>query len=174
MDIQTTKFQELWKDFIDSFKGNLITESRNQEITFAIAKMALREAVSTWTSEYTINGRWLYKLLKSEPAKGELVKEILTKDIRLSEVGGAGSKSDSMKYFIPLAAGAIGYGIAHLAKFATVGTACATLVPMAVAYPVTVKYLSDRKDKYTESMINAYVGQLNKYRESIMSALLAQ
>jgi len=174
MDILTTKFQELWQDFVSSFKGNLITESRKQTLTFAIAKMALGEAVSTWTSEYTINGRWLYKLMQEEPAKGELVKEIFTKDIILTEVKPTGAKSDSLKYLVPIGAGAVGYGVAHLAELATIGTACATLVPMAVAYPITTKYLSNQKEKEEENVIKSYVSQLNKYKESIISALLAQ
>jgi len=174
MDILTTKFQELWQDFVSSFKGNLISESRKQKISFAIANMALGEAVSTWTSEYTINGRWLYKLMQDEPAKGELVKEIFTKDIALTEVKPSGAKSDSLKYLVPIGAGAVGYGVAHLAELATIGTACATLVPMAVAYPITTKYLSNQKEKEEKNVINSYVNQLNKYKESIMSALLAQ
>lgn len=174
MDILTTKFQELWQDFVSSFKGNLLTESRKQKISYAIAKMALSEAVSTWTSEYTINGRWLYKLMQDEPAKGELVKEIFTKDITLTEVKSTESKSDSLKYLVPIGAGAVGYGVAHLAELATIGTACATLAPMAVAYPLTKKYLSNKKEKEEENIISSYVNQLNKYKESILSALLAQ
>lgn len=174
MDILTTKFQELWQDFVSSFKGNLITESRKQKISFAIAKMALGEAVSTWTSEYTINGRWLYMLMQDEPAKGSLVKEIFTKDITLTEVKPTRSKSDSLKYLVPIGAGAVGYGVAYLAELAKIGTTCATLVPMAVAYPLTTKYLSNQKEKEDENIINSYVDQLNKYKESVISALLAQ
>ena len=174
MDTLTTKFQELWQDFVSSFKGNLMAESRKQKISFAIAKMALSEAVSTWTSEYTINGRWLYKLMQDEPAKGELVKEIFIKDITLTEVKSTGTKSDSLKYLVPIGAGAVGYGIAHLAKLATVGTACSTFIPMAVAYPITTKYLSNQKEREEENIINTYVNQLNKYKESIISALLVR
>lgn len=173
MDILTIKFQELWDDFVSSFKGNLITESSKQGLSFAIAKLSLSEAVSTWSSEYTINGRWLYKLIQEEPEKGKLVKEILTKDISLTEVKSESSNSDSLKYIIPVGAGAIGYGVAHMAGLATLGTACVTLIPMAVAYPLTTTHLSNRKDKEKERIINGYVNQLNKYKEAVMSALLA-
>jgi len=173
MDILTIKFQELWDDFVSSFKGRLITESSKQELSFAIAKLSLAEVVSTWSSEYTINGRWLYKLIQEEPEKGKLVKEILTRDISLMEVKSAYSNSDRIKYIIPLGAGAIGYGVAHLAELATLGTACATLIPMAVAYPLATTHLSNKKNQQKESVINSYVNQLNKYKEAVISALLA-
>ncbi len=174
MDTLTTKFKELWQDFVSSFKGNLLTESRKQDISFALVKLALSEAVSTWASEYTINGRWLYKLIQDDPSKGNLVKEILTKDIVLTEEKSNDTKSDSLKYIVPVGAGAIGYGVAHALELATLGTACATLAPMVIAYPITTKYLSNKKEKTQDNLINAYVDQLNKFKESILSALLAQ
>lgn len=174
MDTLTTKFQELWQDFVSSFKGNLINEARKHNISFAFAKLALGEAVSTWMSEYTINGRWLYKLIQEEPAKGNLVKEIITHDISLTEVDSSKSNSDSLKLIIPLGAGAIGYGIAHLANLGLIATACATLAPMAAAYPITTKFLENQQQKAKQDTINSYVDQLGKYKESIISALLAQ
>lgn len=173
MDTITSKFQELWRDFISSFKGNLITESRKQAIQFPMVKMALSEAVSTWTSEYTINGRWLYKLIQEYPEKGSLVKEIITKDIVLEEIKSKGTNSDSLKYIIPLGAGAVGYGIAHWAELATIGTASAILAPMAIAYPIAKKYISNQNVKAQDNLIDGYVNQLNKYKESILSTLLA-
>ena len=104
MDILTIKFQELWDNFVSSFKGILITESSKQGLSFAIVKLSLSESVLTWSSEYTINGRWLYKLIQEEPEKGALVKEILTKDISLTEVKSESSNSDSLKYVIPVGA----------------------------------------------------------------------
>lgn len=172
MDTQTIKFQELWDDFVSSFKGLLITESQKQEISFAIAKLSLIEVVSTWSSEYTVNGRWLRKLIQEEPEKGKLVQEILTKDISLTEIKLEQSRSNGLKYIIPLGAGAIGCGIAYMTKLATIGTACATLIPIAVAYPLTTAYLLNRKDIEKERIINNYVSQLNKYKESVISILL--
>lgn len=173
MDTLTTKFQELWQDFISSFKGKLITESHKYTIRFPMVKMALSEAVSTWTSEYTINGRWLYKLIQEYPEKGCLVKEIITKDIVLEEIKSKGTNSDSLKYIVPLGAGAVGYGIAHWAELATIGTACATLAPMAIAYPIVKIFISNQNEKAQDNLINGYVNQLNKYKESILSTLLA-
>ncbi len=172
MEIQTIKFQELWDDFVSSFKGLLITESSKQELSFAIAKLSLTEVVSTWSSEYTINGRWLYKLIQEEPEKGKLVKEILTKDISLTEVKLEYSSPDSLKYIIPLGVGVIGYGVAHIAELATLGTVCTTLIPIAIAYPLTTTHLSNKKDKQNERIISDYVNQLNKYRDAVISTLL--
>lgn len=173
MDIQTNKFQELWNDFIASFKGSLMMEAKKQRISFPIAKMALSEAVSTWLSEYTINGRWLYKLLAEEPAKGDLVKEIITKDITLTEVKTEDAGSENLKYLVPAGAGIAGYLVSYFANFATLATILTTIAPMAVAYPLTKNYLSERAVKGDDKAIEAYVAQLNKYKESILSALMA-
>lgn len=172
MEVITIKFQELWDDFVSSFKGKLLTESAGQGISFVAAKLSLSDAVLTWTSEYTINGRWLYNLIKEEPEKGKLVKEIITKDISITEVKSECSNSDKMKYMIPLGAGVVGYGVAYSIGLATIGTVCATLLPMIVAYPVTATHLSNRRAKEEEKIINDYVNQLNKYKEAVMSALI--
>lgn len=173
MEVLTVKFQELWNDFISSFKGSLITESNKQELSLGIVKIILSDAVSTWSSEYTINGRWLCKLIQDEPEKGKLVKEIITKDISLSEVKPEFSNPENLKYLIPIGAGAIGYGAAYISGLATVGTACSTIIPIAVAYPLTITHISNKKNKEKERIINSYVNQLNKYKEAVMSALLA-
>ena len=173
MEVLTIKFQELWDDFISSFKGNLIIESKKQDISFPLVKLTLTEAISTWLSEYTINGRWLYKLTQDDPEKGKLVKEIIIKDISLVEIKSNGPDSSSAKYLAPIGAGALGYGAAKLLGLATVGTACATVIPMIVAYPVAAQYISGKKDANQEQMINGYVNQLEKYKKSIISVLLA-
>lgn len=174
MEVLTVKFQELWNDFISSFKGSLITEANKQELSLGLVKIILSDAVSTWSSEYTINGRWLYKLMQDEPEKGKLVKEIITKDISLSEVKPESTNPENLKYIIPIGAGAIGYGAAYMAGLATVGTACSTLIPMAVAYPLAKTHISNKKSKEKERMINSYVDQLNKYKEAVISALMAE
>ena len=173
MEVLTVKFQELWSDFISSFKGRLITESNKQELSIGLVKIILSDAVSTWSSEYTINGRWLYKLMQEDPERGELVKEILTKDISITEVKSESSNYDSLKYIIPVGFGAIGYGVARIAGIATFGTVCATLIPMAVVYPLTIISFSNKRKIVNEEMINAYIKQLEKYKESIISVLCA-
>lgn len=174
MDIQTNKFKELWKDFVTGFKGNLITESKRQPITLVLARLALADALLSWTSEYTINGRWLNNLIKEEPEKGELVKEILTKDVTLTEVAVPGKKPAALGYAVPLGAGAVGYAAAHYAALGTVGTVCATAIPAIVAYPLMKSYLDKSNQAETTGVIDGYVRQLDKYREAVLSALLAQ
>lgn len=172
MNILTIGFQELWNDFILSFKGILITESRKQDISFTFVKLSLSDVISTWFSEYTINGRWLYGLIQDEPDKGLLVKEILQKDINLVEIK-HNNIHNSVKYLIPIGAGAVGYGVAQAAHLNLWGTLCASLIPMAIAYPMTARIFSNKREQVQEKVINDYISQLEKYKESIMSVLLA-
>lgn len=174
MEIATTKFQGLWNDFVSSFKGSLIMESRKQNVNYPLAKMLLNNCLLTWTSEYTVNGRWLYNLMRDEPEKGKLVKDIIKNDITLSPVNLTVSKSDCSRYIIPLGAGALGFGASYFAGLATPYVAGATIIPMAIAYPLTTRYLANKKEKAIDAIINAYVSQLEKYKQSIISALLAQ
>ncbi len=172
MDIQTTKFQEYWDDFVLSFQGLLITESKKQELSFSLVKQALSEVIITWCSEYTINGKWLYNLMQDEPEKGKLVKEIITKDITLYEVKNENSYFKTIQYVVPVGSGIIGYSIASSLAASTIATVCATLLPMLVTYPICKGHYIIRQNKQKDIIIEGYIRQLNKYKESIMSVLL--
>lgn len=174
MDIQTNKFKELWHDFVTGFKGNLIDESKKQPITLALASLSLSDALLSWTSEYTVNGRWLNNLIKEEPAKGNLVKEIITKDVALTEVRIPQSKPAALGYAIPAGAAALGYAAAQCASLGTLPTVCATAVPAVVAYPFVRSYLDKSRHAEITGVIDSYVGQLDKYKDAVLSALLAQ
>lgn len=169
----TDNFSSLWDSFITSFKGILLSESKNQTISLEVAQAALNEASSSWFSEYTINGRWLYKLRQDCPARGELIKEIIAKDMVLAPIESNSSPNPGLKYIASIGTGVVGYGISQLAHFSTLGTLCTTLIPMAAAYPITESMLNSKKERASLLLINAYVMQLSKYRESIISALIS-
>ena len=128
----------------------------------------------SWTSEYSVNGKWLDDLTKENQAKGDLVKEILMQDMDLKEIAVQGGSFDFLKYVAPVGAGAVGYGISKLLHFTTWGTACATLAPLLIALPVTNGWLSHQKENATMTLIDGYVAQLSKYKEAIMSVLMAE
>ena len=174
MDTVTNKFNQLWDDFVSSFKGNLIAQARKQTLSFAFVKLIFSEACLSWTSEYSVNGRWLDNLVKENPANGNLVKEILTQDMALKEIAVQGDSLDFLKYVAPVGAGAIGYGISKALHLATLGTACATLAPLLIAIPVTNGCLNSRKENATMRLIDGYVAQLSKYREAVVAALMAE
>ena len=116
----------------------------------------------------------LDNLVKENPAKGNLVKEILTQDMALKEIAVQGGSLDFLKYVAPVGAGAIGYGISKALHLATLGTACATLAPLLIAIPVTNGCLNSRKENATMRLIDGYVAQLSKCREAVVAALTAE
>ena len=61
MDTVTNKFNQLWNDFVSSFKGNLIAQARKQTLSFAFVKLIFSEACLSWTSG--ILGKWQVGLI---------------------------------------------------------------------------------------------------------------
>lgn len=173
MEIPVTRFRQLWADFVASFKGSLINDSKNSPLAFSIAKLALSESITTWLSEYTVNGRWLSKLIAENPEQGRLVKDIFTKDMSLTEVPAPETPSRSLNYLIPGAVAAAGYGLAACLKLGTIATACSTIIPAVISFPAINTYVAAKKRKNEQVLIEAYVSQLDKYYESILSILSA-
>ena len=50
MDIleTTQRFEQLWEQFIATFKGSLITEARKQHVNLTLAKILLKDAAKSW------------------------------------------------------------------------------------------------------------------------------
>ena len=69
MDIleTTQRFEQLWEQFIATFKGSLITEARKQHVNLTLAKILLKDAAESWTADYGVNGVWLKHLKQDEP-----------------------------------------------------------------------------------------------------------
>lgn len=70
MDTVTNKFNQLWDDFVSSFKGNLIAQARKQTLSFAFVKLIFSEACLSWTSEYSAKGGSLEEILRCGVAGG--------------------------------------------------------------------------------------------------------
>lgn len=172
MDI-IQQFEKLWGDFIASFKGRLLAQSEKQEISFPLAKLILQETVLCWSSDFTTNSKWLNELLKDQPQKGRLVKEILINDLKLSEVTAEKRNPNLTKIAVPFGSALAGFALAKILKWGLIGTAGLTLIPAAVSLPIVNSYLQEMKHISSEEIINKYVSQLDKYKASIISVLLS-
>ena len=172
MDIleTTQRFEQLWEQFIATFKGSLITEARKQHVNLTLAKILLKDAAETWTADYGVTGVWL-----QQPKKGELVEEILTHDLTLQDVKIAPPKpNNALKVAAPIGAGVAGLAVAKALSLGTVATATAGAVPAALALPIVNARMETAAAKRKQRIIDAYVQQLDKYKESIKSILLAE
>ncbi|RGN40159.1 hypothetical protein [Bacteroides oleiciplenus] len=171
-DIQ--QFEKLWDGFVTSFKGDLIGQSRKQTLTYPLVKLIFSDKVLTLTSEYGSFGRWLDEVIRNQPRKGKLIKELLTKDMVLTEERLNNEISSGMKYVAVGGAGALGFIAAKGMALGMLSTAVLTLAPMAIVYPVATSYISTHKEKNIYTLIDAYITQLDKYKKSISSVLLAE
>ena len=177
MDIleTTQRFEQLWEQFIATFKGSLITEARKQHVNLTLAKILLKDAAESWTADYGVNGVWLKHLKQDEPKKGELVEEILTHDLTLQDVKIAPPKpNNALKVAAPIGAGVAGLAVAKALSLGTVATATAVAVPAALALPIVNARMETAAAKRKQRIIDAYVQQIDKYKESIKSILLAE
>lgn len=168
------QFEKLWDGFVTSFKGDLIGQSRKQTLTYPLVKLIFSDKVLTLTSEYGSFGRWLDEVIRIQPRKGKLIKELLIKDMVLTEEKLNNEISSGLKYAAVGGAGTFGFIAAKSMALGIISTAVLTLAPMAIAYPVATSYISTRKEKSIYTLIDAYITQLDKYKNSISSVLLAE
>lgn len=170
---QLDKFKELWNDFASGFRGKLISESSRGTLKYSDVKLDLAEAAESWNSEYSIPGRWLYKLIADDPKRGELVRDILTNDLTVSEVAANGHNVEWVNVAAPAGLGAVGYTVAAIAHWGTVATLCSTIIPAVVAFPVAKAFTSAHNNKANDRLVEAYMEQLDKCRDAVEAALKA-
>lgn len=168
------QFEELWGNFVLSFKGELITQSKQLTLSFPLVKLIFTDKVLSLTSEYNMFGRWLGQLTQENPIKGALIKDILTKDMTLTEETMTKEIPLVSKYVVTGSAGAVGYIAAKVLDMGMLGSAILTIAPMVVSYPAVSTYISARKRKDVDDLIDAYVAQLEKYKKSVCSVLLTE
>ena len=172
--IEINKFEKVWENFLNSFRGSLITQSRKQSLSYPLVKLLFQEASLTWTSGYGINCTWLDQLMNEYPEKGMIVKEILTKDMGIVELPVASyDNNNTIKLMASVGTGAIGYVISSFMGLGMVGVAASTILPAAIAIPIAQSQLSNAKSRNVNKTIDLYINQLEKYKNSIESVLLA-
>ena len=174
MENDYNTFGKLWDDFIASYKGKLIHDSNIQGLSFSLAKLLLEESCLGWVSGHEMNAHWLDKLCKESPRKAELIKEIITKDIALTEIPNNGDLNNTYKYVVPACAGIAGYALAKFLAFGILGTALATIIPACISHPIAKGRIAAKRDRKQQTDIDEYVRQLDRYKKAIEAVLLAE
>lgn len=171
MENHIERFNKLWNDdFITSFRGALIRESAKQSLSYSLVKLLLDEKKLQWTLDTEMCGRWLVNYEKEFPEKGGQIRNVLLNDMEVTEVQ-VSSAGNVVKYALPLAGGAVGYATSRVLELETLGTAAATILPIAVLYPATATYLSAKRKNKVLEQINAYVSQLDKFKRAVDAIL---
>ena len=164
-------FERNWTKFITRLKGQIITKSEKQELTYPLLKLLLSDAALSWDAKDEENGRWLMNYAASEPVKGQTIRGILTEDMQFTELQPKKVYSESLNYVVPVAGAAVGLGISSLLGANTLVKAISTIAPAAVLYP-SAKAIGDNLNKKGRSLLlEEYIAQLEKYRISVISVI---
>lgn len=168
-------FDRLWSEFIGTFKGAMRRKAKNGRLNYDEARTALAEVSLCWQNDLESEGRWVSTLSSEEPAKGRLVRKILTQDMHITAEDRAGGG-----FVVPAAAGVfgvgggvIGYGMANLLGMGTAGTIATTAVPLALGAVIGSNYTARRKNEALEATINGYASQLDSFYHAVVATLNA-
>lgn len=165
------KFESLWNDFVILIKGKLITTSNNQRLSTPLANLILSDAVSTWTSEYEINGKWLYGFSEREPQKADLIRDILMNDMKFGDIEMRKELSNGIYYIVPAIGAIAGLSISYLSGASKVIQAISTIAPAILLYPAVKKFGKQQAETNVHRFIEDIMQQLEKYHNSILSIL---
>ena len=165
------QFENLWEIFISKFKGSLTVDFKNQKISYPLLKIALNDAKSSWESRYDEAGVWMANLMEEHPEKGNLVRKILTEDMKFTEFPEKKPLPPYIGSAAGLAGGAAGYFIAQIFTNNWILKGVASAVPFAMIVGA-VKVMEKKSASACEQkMINDYIAQLDKYKNSVCSVL---
>lgn len=170
MSMDKENFERLWDKFYVALKGRIMKKAKNQELTYPLMKLILTDAKSDWETEYEECGRWLRKYMEENPAKGRIVCDILT-DMTFREVE---KKPDSLGMaglVAPLAGAALGFGISSLFGAGIVIKIVSAVVPAGLIFGTTKVIEPKMKDRSMQGLVEGYLSQLEKYKNSVLSVL---
>jgi hypothetical protein len=165
------KFESLWTNFLVLVKGKLINAANKQTLSPSLASLILADAAGSWASEYELNGRWLKKLNETDPQKGTLVSEVLLNDMKFTAVETKGELPLYYNYAIPVAGGLAGWGVSMLCGAGKLVQAASAVLPALLLYPAVNTLRKNLNSANHEKAIADYVGQLEKYKNSVLSIL---
>ena len=171
MNAEKEKFETLWGDFVTLIKGKLITISDKQILSTSVANLVLSEAVESWAIKSELNGHWLMKLEEKYPNKVKLIKEILFQDIKFNNVKTIKVLPNYSKTIVPAMGAVIGFVVGKYFELGITTLVCSTIVPVLILYPTVAMLQKKQIIQKIESQIEGYIGQLNKYKDSILSIL---
>ncbi len=133
----TSEFERYWENFLNRLGGALMNESKKQEITYSVASVILSDTLMAWSLSYDECGAWLMRLKSEDPIKGELVSQILTNDIKFTEIEPKKALPPSAKAIAPVCGAVLGFGISHALGAGAITQIISTVAPAALIYPAT-------------------------------------
>lgn len=165
------KFETLWSDFSTLVKGKLITTAQKQKLSTPLAKLILADAAGTWSDEYSMYGRWLLQLSQTEAAKAGLVKEVLLKDMNFTEIDEARVLADYYNYLVPSISACAGLAVSRILSLGLLADVALVVLPAVLSYPAVKRFRKSQEDAAIDKAVTSYMGQLEKYKNSVLAIL---
>lgn len=165
------KFESLWTDFITLVKGKLISAATKQNLSTSLANLILSEAAYSWSSEYEINGKWLSNLRNTNAKKAELVNEVLLTDMHFTDMKMKGELSIYYNYIIPIVGAFAGYAIGSYFDCGKIVLTASIIIPAVLLYWAVNIFRKRMNESNNEKLIEAYIQQLEKYKNSVAAIL---
>ncbi|MDE7159267.1 MAG: hypothetical protein K2O24_00265 [Muribaculaceae bacterium] len=169
------RFNHLWEDFRNTFKGELLSIASSSEgLTSTAAVNALREAKQTWGVPETMCGRWVKTLVEKYPEQGDRVSRILTEDLSIEPME---HPADSKETAIGagVAGGAVGaaagYFLPRVLGASTLLSATGGLIGAAAVALGAVHTVNSRKASPEQTLIEGYLTQLEHYHDRVVEVL---
>lgn len=164
-------FQKCWEKFKNQVQGQMMMQAKKDMFTFASLNLILKSSVDFWDSRYSEGGRWLDGLEKEHPEQAGLIRNILLNDMKFTEASTEESKGGVLKYVVPAGTAVAGFAMSKAAGFNKTIQALCTVAPAVASYPITNNIMNTMEDNRKMEKIQAYIGQLDKYKQSIESIL---
>lgn len=164
-------FQACWTKFSTRLKGEMMMQAKNKTFTYPVLNLLLAESTGFWDSQYSEGGRWLKQYEKEEPGKADMIRDILVKDMKFTEVPEAASRNDFLKYALPAGSAVAGFAISRIFSASKLIQAICTIATAAAAYPIAGNILDKSQNNKRQELIQAYMSQLDKYKISVESIM---
>lgn len=166
-------FMKNWNKFRSRLQGKMMLQADKGVFTLSMLNLVLAECVEFWDSRHFEGGRWLDELEKALPEKADMVRTILLKDMRFAEESDGSTQNNFLQYAVPAGSAIVGFSLAKVMGTTEVIQAVCTIVPAAVAFPLTKNIIRAVDSNKKKEMIKNYLAQLEKYRLSIENILKA-
>lgn len=170
-EIYYEEFEKCWKKFATRLQGQIMMQVKKGMLIHSSLNLILADCAGFWDSRHSEGGRWLDKYEAEYPEKAGIVRDILLKDMKFTGEEGNPSRYGALKYIVPVGSAVAGFAVSGGIGASGLVRAACTVVPAAVAYPVTLNIMKMKAEDGKKELIRAYMNQLDKYKLSIESIL---
>ena len=177
------EFRQNWEAFTDNLKGGMLVMLSQADLSFDRIATALEARRELWSSRQLEGGRWLERYSSLSPEKADIVRKVLSEDLKFTQEPERAGAAIALKVLRILVGFILGYVIAknspdswlmRTEMLADVRGAipfgAATACSIAF-YVLGLPFDRSLSEKRRRGRVESYLRQLDKYKTSIESIL---